>query len=67
MNPHYPQVAFRAGHRCEYCHAPEAVFNLSLEVDRLDRKAAHWVGRQMIRWGKELQRYSIDPEADEAA
>jgi phenylacetate-coenzyme A ligase PaaK-like adenylate-forming protein len=32
MNPHYPQVALRAGHRCEYCHAPEAVFNLPLEA-----------------------------------
>ena len=35
MNPHYPQVALRAGHRCEYCHAPEAVFNLSLEVEHI--------------------------------
>jgi hypothetical protein len=24
MNPHYPGVADRAHHRCEYCHAPEA-------------------------------------------
>jgi hypothetical protein len=22
VNPHYPEVAERAGHRCEYCHAP---------------------------------------------
>lgn len=35
MNPHYPQVALRAGHRCEYCRAPEAVFNLSLEVEHI--------------------------------
>ncbi len=35
MNPHYIQVALRAGHRCEYCHAPEAVFNLPLEVDHI--------------------------------
>jgi len=27
MNPHYARVAQRAGHRCEYCRAPEAVFN----------------------------------------
>ena len=27
MNPRYPQVALRALHRCEYCHAPESVFN----------------------------------------
>jgi hypothetical protein len=35
MNPHYPEVVLRAGHRCEYCHAPEAVFNLPLEVEHI--------------------------------
>jgi hypothetical protein len=35
MNPRYTQVALRAGHRCEYCHAPEAVFNLPLEVEHI--------------------------------
>ena len=35
MNPHYTEVALRAGHRCEYCHAPEAVFNLPLEVEHV--------------------------------
>lgn len=35
MNPHYTEVALRAGHRCEYCHAPEAVFNLPLEVEHI--------------------------------
>ena len=35
MNPHYVVVALRAGHRCEYCHAPEAVFNLPLEVEHI--------------------------------
>jgi hypothetical protein len=35
MNPHYTEVALRAGRRCEYCHAPEAVFNLSLEVEHI--------------------------------
>ena len=35
MNPHYPEVALRAGHRCEYCYAPEAVFNLPLEVEHI--------------------------------
>jgi len=49
MNPHYTQVALRAGHRCEYCHAPEAVFNLPLEVEHIvpvfrsgDDTAANW-------------------------
>jgi hypothetical protein len=35
MNPHYPLVARRAGHRCEYCHAPEAVFNFPFEVEHI--------------------------------
>jgi hypothetical protein len=35
MNPRYPEVALRAGHRCEYCHAPEAVFNFPFEVEHV--------------------------------
>jgi hypothetical protein len=35
VNPHYPPVADRAGHRCEYCRAPEAVFNFPFEVEHI--------------------------------
>jgi hypothetical protein len=35
MNPNYAFVAKRAGHICEYCHAPEAVFNLQFEVEHI--------------------------------
>ena len=35
MNPLYPEVAHRAQHRCEYCHAPEPVFNFSFEVEHI--------------------------------
>lgn len=35
MNPRYPWVALCAGHRCEYCRAPEAVFNLPFEVEHI--------------------------------
>ena len=35
MNPRYPAVAERAGHRCEYCRAPEAVFNFPFEVEHI--------------------------------
>jgi len=35
VNPHYPFVAERAGHRCEYCHAPEGIFNVPFEVDHI--------------------------------
>jgi HNH endonuclease len=35
MNPFYQLVADRAFHRCEYCHAPELVFNFPLEVEHI--------------------------------
>ena len=35
MNPFYTGVASLAGHRCEYCHAPEAVFNFPFEVEHI--------------------------------
>ena len=35
MNPHYPAVAKRADNRCEYCRAPEQVFNFSFEVEHI--------------------------------
>lgn len=35
MNPNYLHVAQRAGHHCEYCHAPEVVFNVPFEVDHI--------------------------------
>lgn len=35
MNSRYPAVAERAGYRCEYCHAPEGVFNFPFEVEHI--------------------------------
>ncbi|MDJ0799267.1 MAG: HNH endonuclease signature motif containing protein [Calothrix sp. MO_167.B12] len=35
MNPNYTLVADRANHRCEYCHAPEIVFNFPFEVEHI--------------------------------
>jgi hypothetical protein len=35
MNPRYALVAERAEHRCEYCRAPEAVFNFPFEVEHI--------------------------------
>lgn len=35
MTRHYAHVAERAGHRCEYCHAPEAIFNFPFEVEHI--------------------------------
>lgn len=35
MNPNYASVARRAFHRCEYCHAPELVFNFRFEVEHV--------------------------------
>lgn len=39
MNPHYPFVAMRARHVCEYCRAPEVVFNLPFEVEHITPQA----------------------------
>jgi hypothetical protein len=38
MNPHYPAVAMRAAHRCEYCR--EAVFNFPFEVEHVAPRSA---------------------------
>jgi hypothetical protein len=35
MNPFYSGVAERAAHRCEYCQAPEAIFNFPFEVEHI--------------------------------
>jgi hypothetical protein len=35
MSGHYPSVAARAGHRCEYCRAPEGIFNFAFEVEHV--------------------------------
>lgn len=35
MNPHYAEVAVRAARRCEYCHAPEVIFNFPFEVEHI--------------------------------
>ncbi len=35
MNPHYAAISDRAKHRCEYCRAPELVFNFPFEVDHI--------------------------------
>jgi hypothetical protein len=32
---HYSLVASRAGHRCEYCHAPEVAFNIAFEIEHI--------------------------------
>ncbi len=41
MTSRYPTVSQRAGHRCEYCHAPEAIFNFAFEVEHIIPVAAH--------------------------
>ncbi|MDQ3747672.1 MAG: HNH endonuclease [Acidobacteriota bacterium] len=39
MNPNYPFVSARARHVCEYCRAPEVVFNLPFEVEHITPQA----------------------------
>jgi hypothetical protein len=40
VNPLYPNVAERAKERCEYCRAPERVFNFAFEVEHIVPRAA---------------------------
>jgi HNH endonuclease len=35
VNTLYPLVAARAVYRCEYCHAPETVFNFPFKVEHI--------------------------------
>lgn len=35
MNPRYLAIAERANHQCEYCKAPEVVFNFPFEVEHI--------------------------------
>jgi hypothetical protein len=35
MNPRHSSVSRRADQRCEYCHAPEVIFNSLLEVEHI--------------------------------
>ena len=35
MNPLYPTVSLRAVSRCEYCRAPEQVFNFAFAVEHI--------------------------------
>jgi HNH endonuclease len=35
MNVFYSEIAERANHLCEYCHAPELTFNFLFEVEHI--------------------------------
>lgn len=60
MNPRYAQVALRAGHRCEYCHAPEAVFSQGG-----DDSAANWaLACRACNLFKAAHVHGRDPESD---
>lgn len=40
MNPFYFDVALRADARCEYCRAPELVFNFAFDVEHIFPRSA---------------------------
>jgi HNH endonuclease len=46
LNPLYPRIAQRADHRCEYCHAPEAIFNFPFEVEHIIPSAHEGVNEE---------------------
>ncbi len=70
MNIHYAFVALRAGHRCEYCHAPEVVFNFPFEVEHIIPSSQAGADNEM-NWAlacrscnlwKSAHLYAPDPE-----
>jgi hypothetical protein len=71
MNPRYPQVALRASHRCEYCHAPEVVFNFPFEVEHIipiaqagiDTEANWALACRSCNLWKAAHLYGRDPES----
>jgi hypothetical protein len=75
MNSRYPDVAERAGHRCEYCHAPEAVFNLPFEVEHVapiarggrDIESNLALACRSCNLYKSTITHGIDPETDKTA
>jgi hypothetical protein len=71
MNPLYFLVAERAHHRCEYCHAPESIFNAVLEVEHITPIVAGGTNTEdnlalacrSCNGFKGSRRSSIDPES----
>jgi hypothetical protein len=74
MNPRYVQVALRAGHRCEYCRAPEAVFNFPFEVEHIipvsrggtDTEANWALACRSCNLRKAAHMSGVDPESQGA-
>ncbi len=70
MNPHYSRVAERAGHRCEYCQAPEAIFNFPFEVEHVvplarggaDDEANHALSCRCCNLFKSENLDGVDPQ-----
>lgn len=73
MNPLYSDVAQRAGHRCEYCHAPEQVFNFVFEVEHIapisaggsDDSANLALACRSCNLCKASQQSGVDPESQQ--
>lgn len=75
MNPRYAQVALRAGHRCEYCRAPEVVFNFPFEVEHiipvsrggLDTEPNWALACRSCNLRKAMHLSGVDPESQAVA
>jgi hypothetical protein len=74
MNPHYLLVARRAGYHCEYCHAPEVIFNFPFEVEHIvpvsqggqDDETNLALSCRSCNLRKADYRYGIDPLSETA-
>ena len=72
MNPLYSRVAQRAGNRCEYCRAPEPIFNIRFEVEHIapqslggdDSTQNLALACRSCNQFKSIQTMGIDPETE---
>ena len=73
MNSLYPAVAERAEHRCEYCRAPEAVYNFRYEVEHIAPQASGGthdlenlaLSCRACNAFKQIRTSGVDPESGE--
>jgi hypothetical protein len=61
VNPSYPRVAARAGHLCEYCRAPELIFNFPFEVEHIIPSSVDEAGPvPVMTMGRSLHKRATD-------
>jgi hypothetical protein len=70
LRRYYPRAAKRAGHRCEYCHAPESFFSHRLCLDHVRPESVggptSLANLALCCYGCQLQKLAFEHGADPA-